>query len=198
MNQPQILTKEQEELVTKNIALAYYLFKKLYNDDFKNSHGDDLISEGLMGLVKAAKTYDPTKCKFATYATRCIQNQFFMYIRKQKDKFNRTFSLDAPIDNDSDGTEITLADSMVTADWTTSDNIDKAIEVDYRQMLVDAFFETRPARNKEVYVLMSHGKTQKEVAEILGFSQSYVSRLLRNINQAFAKFKSRRERRDAA
>ena len=173
----------------------YYYFKKLHWNEFKQSHGDDFIAEGLLGLIKAAKTYDPARCKFATYATRCIQNQFFMYLRWLRNKEAPTIPLSVVINGHApDGTELTLADTEIMVDWNSFEEIDKVMEKDYRDKLLDAFLKTRGGKDKEIIELMRRGHKQKAVAELVGISQSYVSRRFRNIQTAFAKYKARREK----
>ena len=180
------MTPEQNKLVTDNVRLVYYHFGKLRYNDFKNSHGDDFISEGMMGLVKAAKSFDPTKgVKFATYATRCINNEFFMYLRKLRRTDSPLISLDAPIE--SEGESLTVGDTEIMAD----DSMQKTIQRALKEEQLALFLKSRNETDNKVFALMKKGLTQKEVAAEMGISQSYVSRIFRKLKTNFANSKAK-------
>ena len=188
------LTPEQRKLVEDNFRLVYYLFGKLRYNEFKVSHGDDFISEGMIGLVKAAKTFDPTKCKFATYASRCINNEMFMFLRSLRKKDGRTSLMSQPIGGQSDdGVELTIGDTEVLEDTTMVDTHDRTIANSYNFGVCQKFLSKQNLKDQQIISLISNGKKQKQVAEEIGLSQSYVSRRFRDIKKRFAKYHARHE-----
>ena len=189
---PQPLTREEEEkylklysqgdekarniLIERNLRLVAHIVKK-YNNTGKET--DDLISIGTIGLIKAISTYDSTKgTRLATYAARCIENEILMTIRSTK-KTKFEISLQEPIGTDKEGNEINLLDILGT-------DVDKIIdEVDLRfqvKKLYRAINEVLKDREK-VIIELRYGlidgkcKTQREIANLLGISRSYVSRI---------------------
>ncbi len=106
------MTEAQQPLVTDNMRLVYYLANKLGETGFVKNNFEDLISEGMVGLVKAAKAFDPSKgVKFATFASRCVTNEMLMYIRRNK-KHEENVLLSAAIGRDSEGNELLLSDIL--------------------------------------------------------------------------------------
>ena len=143
---------------------------------------EDLISIGTIGLIKAVETYKPAKnIKLATYASRCIENEILMHLRKNANRRNEV-SLDEPLNTDWDGNELLLSDVL----GTDSDSIEKPIEEDVERNLLFKAVE-RLNRREQTIVMMRFGldgrpeRTQKEVADLLGISQSYISRLEKRI-----------------
>ena len=143
---------------------------------------DDLISIGTIGLIKAVKTFCPTKnIKLATYASRCIENEVLMYLRKIGHRKNE-ISIDEPLNTDWDGNELLLSDILSTDEDTVSLEIEKD---DMVRVLMEAV-DNLPEREKKIIYLRFGLKsdreyTQKEVADILGISQSYISRIEKKI-----------------
>ena len=143
---------------------------------------EDLISIGTIGLIKAVETYQPAKnIKLATYASRCIENEILMHLRKNANRRSEV-SLDEPLNTDWDGNELLLSDVL----GTESDVIEKPIEDDVdRNLLFEAI--ARLSEREQAIITMRFGldgrpeRTQKEVAELLGISQSYISRLEKRI-----------------
>ena len=143
---------------------------------------EDLISIGTIGLIKAVETYQPAKnIKLATYASRCIENEILMYLRKNSNRRSEV-SLDEPLNTDWDGNELLLSDVL----GTESDMIEKPLEDDVdRSLLFQAI--TRLSQRERTIITMRFGLdgrrecTQKEVADLLGISQSYISRLEKRI-----------------
>ena len=143
---------------------------------------EDLISIGTIGLIKAVETYKPAKnIKLATYASRCIENEILMHLRKNANRRGEV-SLDEPLNTDWDGNELLLSDVL----GTDSDSIEKPIEDDVdRDLLLTAI--TRLSERERTIITMRFGldgrreRTQKEVADLLGISQSYISRLEKRI-----------------
>ena len=143
---------------------------------------EDLISIGTIGLIKAINTYQPAKnIKLATYASRCIENEILMHLRKTA-SLKSEISYDEPLNTDWDGNELLLSDIL----GTEADVVMRPIEADVdRQLLQDAM-EKLGAREKQI-ITMRFGldgrpdRTQKEVADLLGISQSYISRLEKRI-----------------
>lgn len=143
---------------------------------------EDLISIGTIGLIKAVETYKPAKnIKLATYASRCIENEILMHLRKNANRRGEV-SLDEPLNTDWDGNELLLSDVL----GTDSDSIEKPIEDDVdRDLLFTAV--SRLSERERTIITMRFGldgrkeRTQKEVADQLGISQSYISRLEKRI-----------------
>ena len=143
---------------------------------------EDLISIGTIGLIKAVETYQPAKnIKLATYASRCIENEILMYLRKNANRRGEV-SLDEPLNTDWDGNELLLSDVL----GTESDVIEKPLEDDVDRDLLLRAVAQLPQRERTI-ITMRFGlgggreRTQKEVADLLGISQSYISRLEKRI-----------------
>lgn len=171
--------KSRELLITHNLRLVVYIAKK-----FENSCAgiEDLISIGTIGLIKAVNTYRPEKnIKLATYASRCIENEILMHLRKRSQQKNE-ISIDDPLNIDWDGNELLLSDVLGSDNDMVSAGIEQEIE---HKLLIDAVVRL-PVREKQI-MEMRFGlngvkeHTQKEVADILGISQSYISRLEKRI-----------------
>ncbi len=189
------LTTEQQALVSDNIKLVYYTVNKLPDSELKARYKDDLTSEGMLGLIKAAMSFDPAKSKFATYATRCILNEIFMFIRKLN-KGGPTVSLSTVVGQSDDGREVTIGD-MIADNNSSTDEFDREEDARIKQQLLSEFLSKRKPRDREVFELMKKGLKQREVANELGLSQSYISRIFKRLKKDFGKFKKRREE-DAA
>lgn len=166
-------------LIERNLRLVVFIARRFENTGINL---EDLISIGTIGLIKAISTYRRDKnIKLATYASRCIENEILMYIRKISNQ-KAEVSLDEPINMDYDGNELLLSDIL----GTDEDIILRPMEDDVDLRLLRQAVEELPPREKEI-VLMRYGLqgyqelTQKEVAEKLGISQSYISRLEKRI-----------------
>ena len=172
-------SKAREPLIVHNLRLVVYIAKKF---ETPNASAEDLISIGTIGLIKAVNTFSPEKnIKLATYASRCIENEILMFLRKTS-KLRLEVSLDEPLKTDWDGNELLLSDVLGTRPDTVSINLDQEIE---REILRDAL-EHLGAREKRIIMLRfglggQRERTQKEVADLLGISQSYISRLEKKI-----------------
>lgn len=168
----------RNELIEHNLRLVVYIAKRFEN---KNDSIEDLISIGTMGLVKAITTFKPERnIKLATYASRCIENEILMYIRKMKSKCE--ISLDEPLNTDWDGNELLLSDVLGTGEDNVMDEIEKREEKEN----VRRAMRSLPARERRIIELRYgfwDGKeyTQNEVADMMGISQSYISRLEKRI-----------------
>ncbi len=166
-------------LIEHNLRLVVYIAKK-----FENTGVDieDLISIGTIGLIKAINTFKPDKnIKLATYASRCIENEILMYIRKNSGK-RADVSIDEPLRVDWDGNELLLSDVL----FTDEDEVYGAVEHDEDYKLLRRAVERLPEREQVIITLrfgLSGGRerTQAEVAGMLGISQSYISRLEKKI-----------------
>ena len=169
----------RQELIEHNLRLVVYIARRFENTGVRI---EDLISIGTIGLIKAVETYQPAKnIKLATYASRCIENEILMYLRKNANRRGEV-SLDEPLNTDWDGNELLLSDVL----GTESDVIEKPLEDDvYRDLLLRAVAQL-PQRERTI-ITMRFGlgggreRTQKEVADLLGISQSYISRLEKRI-----------------
>ena len=190
---PPPLTKEREaellerlededarkELIEHNLRLVVYIARRFENTGINI---EDLISIGTIGLIKAVGTYRTDKnIKLATYASRCIENEILMYLRKNANRKGEV-SFDEPLNTDWDGNELLLSDIL----GTDEDEVSRPLEDDAdRQMLMEAI-DSLEEREREIILLrfgLPHGReyTQKEVADMLGISQSYISRLEKRI-----------------
>jgi RNA polymerase sporulation-specific sigma factor len=166
-------------LIEHNLRLVVYIARRFENTGVGI---EDLISIGTIGLIKAVETYKPAKnIKLATYASRCIENEILMHLRKNANRRGEV-SLDEPLNTDWDGNELLLSDVL----GTDSDSIEKPIEDDVdRDLLLTAI--TRLSERERTIITMRFGldgrreRTQKEVADLLGISQSYISRLEKRI-----------------
>ena len=166
-------------LIEHNLRLVVYIAKKFDN----TSVGvEDLISIGTIGLIKAINTFNPDKnIKLATYASRCIENEILMYLRKNAGRKGEV-SFDEPLNTDWDGNELLLSDVL----GTEADVVMRPIEEDVERDLLAAAINVLSPREKQIITLrfgLGGGKeqTQKEVADQLGISQSYISRLEKRI-----------------
>ena len=166
-------------LIEHNLRLVVYIARRFENTGI---HIEDLISIGTIGLIKAIHTFKPDKnIKLATYASRCIENEILMYIRKISGQ-KAEVSLDEPINTDWDGNELLLSDVL----GTDGDIVMRPLEDDVDHQLLRQALGRLPEREKQI-VSMRFGlggrreKTQKEVADLMGISQSYISRLEKRI-----------------
>ncbi len=169
----------RNKLIEHNLRLVVYVARK-YETSLTNL--EDLISIGTLGLVKAIQTYKNDKnIKLATYASRCIENEILMYLRKRSRSKNE-ISLDEPLNVDYDGNELLLADILSNDEQEITNKIE---EEEKRKIMLEAI-ETLSSREKEILTLrygLDNGEemTQKDVADFLGISQSYISRLEKRI-----------------
>ncbi|MEW6623154.1 MAG: RNA polymerase sporulation sigma factor SigE [Bacillota bacterium] len=166
-------------LIERNLRLVVYIARKFENTGVGI---EDLVSIGTIGLIKAVNTFDPKKkIKLATYASRCIENEILMHLRRNN-KTKTEVSFDEPLNIDWDGNELLLSDVL----GTDNDIIYRSIEEEVDKKLLYAAMKKLSPREKKImefrFGLMDGvEKTQKEVADILGISQSYISRLEKRI-----------------
>ncbi len=172
--------KVKAVLIERNLRLVVYIARKFENTGINI---EDLISIGTIGLIKAINTFKPDKkIKLATYASRCIENEILMYLRRNN-KTKSEVSIDEPLNVDWEGNELLLSDIL----GTEGDTIYKTIEEEVDRELLNHALEKLSGRERRI-VEMRFGiapeteeKTQKEVADLLGISQSYISRLEKKI-----------------
>ncbi len=168
-------------LIEHNLRLVVYIAKRFDNTGVGV---EDLISIGTIGLIKAINTFNSGKnIKLATYASRCIENEILMYLRRNN-KTRMEVSIDEPLNVDWDGNELLLSDIL----GTDEDVIYRDIETEMERKLLDKAIETLSERERTIVELrfglkdpMGREMTQKEVADLLGISQSYISRLEKKI-----------------
>ncbi len=166
-------------MIERNLRLVVYIARKFENTGIGI---EDLISIGTIGLIKAVNSFDPDKnIKLATYASRCIENEILMVLRKTN-RLKLEVSFDEPLNTDWDGNELLLSDILGTEPDLVSRDIDSSVE---KEMLYSAI-RSLNQREKDIVNLrygLGHEKehTQKEVADIMGISQSYISRLEKRI-----------------
>lgn len=192
---PPPLTREEEEhllhrlpsgdlavrsmLIERNLRLVVYIARKFENTGINI---EDLVSIGTIGLIKAVNTFDPEKnIKLATYASRCIENEILMYLRRNN-KIRSEVSFDEPLNIDWDGNELLLSDVL----GTENDTIYKNIEDQVDRKLLHKALDKLSDRERTIMELRfglagEEEKTQKDVADLLGISQSYISRLEKRI-----------------
>lgn len=177
------MSKEQakKQLIEHNLRLVVYLAKK-----FENTRVcvEDLISIGTIGLIKGINTFNPEKkIKLATYASRCIENEILMYLRRNN-RVKLEVSFDEPLNTDWDGNELLLSDILGTDEDVIYKDLETEVEIsllkkamlslnERERQIIELRFGVNRVENKEL--------TQKEVADILGISQSYISRLEKKI-----------------
>jgi RNA polymerase sporulation-specific sigma factor len=170
----------KQQLIVHNLRLVVYIAKKFESTGI---NVEDLISIGTIGLIKAVNTFSPQKnIKLATYASRCIENEILMYLRKNQNR-RKEVSIDEPLNIDWDGNELLLSDILGTDPDIVSNDIEKDAE---RAMLYQAIgsLEERERSIMELRFGLKKGgreHTQKEVADLIGISQSYISRLEKRI-----------------
>jgi RNA polymerase sporulation-specific sigma factor len=166
-------------LIERNLRLVVYIARKFENTGIGV---EDLVSIGTIGLIKAVNTFDPSKrIKLATYASRCIENEILMYLRRNC-KIKSEISFDEPLNIDWDGNELLLSDIL----GTENDLVYKFIEDEVEKELLGIAMNKLSKREKRIVELRfglgnEMEKTQKEVADMLGISQSYISRLEKRI-----------------
>ncbi|MDQ0155929.1 RNA polymerase sporulation sigma factor SigE [Robertmurraya andreesenii] len=192
---PPPLSKEEEEvllqklpngdkaarsiLIERNLRLVVYIARKFENTGINI---EDLISIGTIGLIKAVNTFNPEKkIKLATYASRCIENEILMYLRRNN-KIRSEVSFDEPLNIDWDGNELLLSDVLGTEEDIITKNLEATVD---KKLLLKALHQLSD-REKQIMELRfglgsEEEKTQKDVADMLGISQSYISRLEKRI-----------------
>lgn len=191
---PPLSPKEEEELISKletgsqeikqtlverNLRLVVYIAKKFENTGVGL---EDLVSIGTIGLMKAINTFNvEKKIKLATYASRCIENEILMYLRRSN-RIKGEISIDEPLNQDGDGNELLLSDILGTDPDITSRRIEDEVD----KKLLKASIDKLNSRERNIMELRfgfvsGNEKTQKEVADMLGISQSYISRLEKKI-----------------
>ena len=202
---PPPLTREQEEqiieeiirgdnshrdlLITHNLRLVVYIAKKY---ESKTAGAEDLVSIGTIGLMKAVKTYNPEKnIKLATYASRCVENEILMYLRKASNSKSE-MSFDEPLSIDWDGNELTLMDVL----GSEPDEISQEIEYEDEKRLLRYIVSNLSQKERRIMeqrfgINGAKTYTQKELADNMGISQSYISRLEKRI---LAKIRDEMER----
>ena len=168
----------RKTLIVHNLRLVVYIAKKFESTGIGI---EDLVSIGTIGLIKAVNTFCPTKnIKLATYASRCIENEILMFLRKSS-QYRNDLSIDEPLNVDYDGNELLLSDVL-----GTDDVVNKGIETEAEREILRGAVSELCDREREIMemrfgLIDGKEKTQKEVAEIIGISQSYISRLEKKI-----------------
>lgn len=169
----------RQTLIERNLRLVVYIARRFENTGVNI---EDLISIGTIGLIKAVNTFDATKkIKLATYASRCIENEILMYLRRSC-KLKLEVSLDEPLNIDWDGNELLLSDILGTENDLVSRDIEDEVD---RSLLILAMDKLEPRQRRIMELRFGIGGreefTQKQVADMLGISQSYISRLEKHI-----------------
>ena len=172
-------TPARDLLITHNLRLVVYIAKKF---ETPTAGIEDMISIGTIGLIKAVNTFEPTKnIKLATYASRCIENEILMYLRKSSNR-RQEASIDEPLNVDGDGNELLLSDIL----GSDANAVSQQLEQDAERAVLRRAVAALSARERQIMELrfgLADGveRTQKEAADALGISQSYISRLEKRI-----------------
>lgn len=169
----------RDDLITHNLRLVVYIAKKF---ESPSAGIEDMISIGTIGLIKAVNTFEPDKnIKLATYASRCIENEILMYLRKSSNR-RKDASIDEPLNTDSDGNELLLMDVLTSDGPQVGEELERNAERTALRRAV-ARLSPRERRIMELRFGLIDGveHTQKEVADCIGISQSYISRLEKRI-----------------
>lgn len=171
--------KAREELIIHNLRLVVYIAKKFEGTGIGL---EDLISIGTIGLIKAVNTFSKEKnIKLATYASRCIENEILMFLRKTS-QYKHEVSIDEPLNVDWDGNELLLSDVLGTDNDVVNENIENEVEQQLLRNLVAALPEReRTIMEMRFGLINGVEMTQKDVADEIGISQSYISRLEKKI-----------------
>lgn len=169
----------KDVLVEHNLRLVVYISKKFESSGIEL---EDLISIGSIGLIKAIKTYSLDKnIKLATYASRCIENEILMQLRKSS-KLKTEMSLDEPLSSDGEGNELLLADIISVDEDSLSKNLEESAEKQVLHNMINNLDEKEKMIMQLRFGLLGNEeKTQKEVADLMGISQSYISRIEKKI-----------------
>ena len=177
----------KQSLIEHNLRLVVFIARRFENTGVNL---EDLISIGTIGLIKAINTFDPVKnIKLATYASRCIENEILMYLRRNS-KTKMEVSIDEPLNVDWDGNELLLSDILGTDEDVISKRLEDEVEI---SLLSKAISKLSPREQTIIRLRFGLGKdnstekTQKEVADFLGISQSYISRLEKRIMKRLKK-----------
>ena len=177
----------RDQMVEENVGLVWNIVKRFNGRGYDP---EDLFQIGCIGLIKAINTFNPLKnIKLATYASRCIENEILMYLRRNN-KVRLEVSIDEPLNVDWDGNELLLSDILGTDENIISKNLEEEVDKKLLRMALDKLGE-----RERMIIEMRFGlntkdgaeRTQKEVADILGISQSYISRLEKRIMKRLKK-----------
>ena len=164
----------RETLVCDNIRLVYYVFGKFSQTEVTSLHRDDIISSGLLGLVKAANTFDSERgTKFSTYAALCIQNEMLMYMRKVRRYFGKEISLEEPVSTDETGMVLTIADTIEANENPQDECLAGIMFAEFQRRL--------SSLDRSVLKMKMAGYRQKEIARHLGYSQGYIAKRIKGI-----------------
>lgn len=170
----------KQVLIERNLRLVVYIARKFENTGI---NVEDLISIGSIGLIKAINTFKPDKnIKLATYATRCIENEILMHLRRTT-KIKTEVSIDEPLNVDWEGNELLLSDILGTDNDVTYKNLEQEVDRELLKRAISKLDERERTIIELRYGIFTDGieKTQKEVADMMGISQSYISRLEKKI-----------------
>lgn len=169
---------ECERLVTENIKLVYYFYESLAKNEITIRYKEDIVSEGMLGLVKAAKKYDATRgIKFATFAGQCIRNEMCMFLRKLNKQLPHEISLNTAIGADKDDNELCLADVLEDGDHNPEESISKT--------MLEEFLTKQQPIDKQILSAVFKGYKQREIADMVGMKQPTVSKRIRKIKGKF-------------
>jgi len=163
---------DREKLILDNMRLVYFMYEKLQKNDITVRYKEDLISEGMVGLCKAANSYDPDRgVRFTTYSSMCIRNEMLMFLRKLNRQVNAEVSLQDTIGYDADGRELTYEDIIEDESQSPDHFLADAIAKE--------FTEQQKPLDREILKALQSGHKQSEIGEMLGIKQPTVCRHIR-------------------
>ena len=166
------------ELVTENVKLVYFIYEKLSKNEITVRYKDDIVSEGMIGLIKAAKNFEPDKgYKFATYAACCIRNQMLMFLRKLNRQVPYEISLTTVVGKDKDGGELYLMDTLEADSGNPEDGIER--------LIFDEFISAQNEKDRTIVAMIRKGHKQKDIGDKIGMKQSTVSRRIARLKKKY-------------
>ena len=169
---------KRNDLVTENINLVYYVYEKLIKNDITIQNKEAIISEGMVGLVKASKYFDESKgYKFTTFAARCIRNEMLMFLRTLNRQGANEISLYTPIHKDKDDNEICLIDII-------GEDIDK-FEIEIDKNMFKEFISKQSLEDRKMVEALCKGYSQREISQAMRIKQPTVSRRLAKLKKKF-------------
>lgn len=167
---------ERDKLVLDNMRLVYYTYERLSQTDMIAAYKDDIIQEGMVGLVKAAKNFDPSKgFKFATFAVRCIRNEMFMFMRSLRKSWNTEVSLYTVVGQDKEGNETYLEDTL--------EDVEHDPQRETEKKLLQEFLASQKPSDRQIAEYICQGYTQREIAQKMQMLQPTVSRRISKLKK---------------
>lgn len=167
---------ECEKLILDNMRLVYFMYEKLQKNDITIRYKEDLISEGMVGLCKAANSYDPSRgVRFTTFSSMCIRNEMLMFLRKLNRQVNAEVSLHDTIGRDSDGHELTYEDII--------EDESQSVDTYLADTIAKEFTESQKPLDRDILKALQEGHKQSQIGQMLGIKQPTVCRHIRKMKK---------------